>query len=63
MKKIDNLSEILQSILDENPKENLLLNDYFRLPKENQEFLERYKGVHWKLLQIFGICIVVTTGF
>ena len=63
MKKIDSLSEILQSILDENPKENLLLNDYFRLPKENQEFLERYKGAHWKLPQILGRLTIQVPSF
>lgn len=63
MKKIDNLSEILQSILDENPKEKLLLNDYFRLPKENQEFLERYRAVHWKLPRILGRIIIQVPSF
>jgi hypothetical protein len=63
MKNIDSLSEILQSILDENPKENLLLNDYFRLPKENQEFLERYKGIHGRLPQIVGRLILQIPSF
>lgn len=43
-----NLPEILQSIVMENPNENLLINNYFRIPKNNKEFLRKYKNLNNK---------------
>jgi hypothetical protein len=44
--------------VDENPKEKLLINDYFRIPKANQEFLRKYKNVNSKEKLIFGRLII-----
>lgn len=48
-----NLSDLLQSIVYENPNKRLLVNDFFRLPKENQEFLKRYQGIQWEIKKIY----------
>jgi hypothetical protein len=54
MKNINNLAETLQIIVNENPKEKLLINDYFRIPKANQEFLRKYKNLNSKEKLIIG---------
>jgi hypothetical protein len=54
MKNVNSLSDILQSIVNENPNKHLLINEYFRIPKENQEFLKKYKYIHSKDHQIIG---------
>jgi hypothetical protein len=54
MKNIDNLHEILQTIIKENPEKTLLVNDYFRIPKNNEEFLKKYENLSNKEKTIFG---------
>jgi len=58
MKNIDNLHEILQTIIKENPKKTLLVNDYFRIPKNNEEFLRKYENLSNKEKTIFGRLIL-----
>jgi hypothetical protein len=42
-----NLAAILQDIVNENPDQQLLLNSYFRIPKNNPEFLKKYKPLKY----------------
>jgi hypothetical protein len=51
------LAAILQDIVNDNPGYNLLRNSYFRVPKNNPEFLKKYKSL--KFSKSRGIAIVV----
>jgi hypothetical protein len=47
MKPKINLASTLQDILNENPEYELLFNSYFRVPKNNPEFLRKYKSLKY----------------
>ena len=47
MKPKFNLAAVLQDIVNENPDQNLLSNSYFRVPKNNPEFLKKYKSLEF----------------
>jgi len=51
------LAKTLQDIVNENPGHNLLRNSYFRVPKNNLEFLRKYKSL--KFSNSGGIAIIV----
>jgi hypothetical protein len=54
------LAATLQDILNENPGYDLLRNSYFRVPKNNPEFLKKYKSL--KFSKSKGIATVVMLG-
>jgi hypothetical protein len=51
------LAAILQDIVNENPGYNLLRNSYFRVPKNNPEFLKKYNSLRFSNSR--GITIIV----
>ena len=61
MKPKFNLASILQDILNENPDQNLLLNSYFRIPKNNPEFLKKYKPLRFSNSRQIAITVIVLT--
>ena len=61
MKLKFNLAAILQDIVNENPEQNLLSNSYFRIPKNNPEFLEKYKFLKYSNSRQIAIIVILLT--